>query len=505
LSGEVIMGTSIAFALINGLWQGVLLVASTAAVLRLLPRLNAASAGMIWSVVFLVAAGLPAADFLHQKTVERHPIVVPDGPALRDLGFRGVAKLIVVSPATVQQHLAADATRSVVPIALQTEGPLLSLWAVVSLILLLRLARGYAALEGIKDRARLLGFADLPGNVRRHVVVAASAEVESPCAAGLLRPMILLPEADIRELAAADLARVLRHERAHLMRRDDYAQLLEQIVRAVFFFHPALWYAQRRIAALRELACDDAAIEGRDATESRAYARTLADMLERSMHARRTSYAPAFGLGRVRITDRVEHMLDDEADRAARLRLSGIVFIGAVLAVAVVIAPMQVPHAITIERPTLAVSAATPGSALLDALAANGYGTPSPDALIALQNNDVDAGSVVRALGSDGRPSIEALIMLSNNDVPRSFTAEIEAGFPSISANDIVQLHATDASAATIAALVHATGGHPAVSSLVQLINNGVDADFVQRLAEHGYRNLPLDKLIALKNSGFEP
>jgi bla regulator protein BlaR1 len=53
-----------------------------------------------------------------------------------------------------------------------------------------------------------------------------------------------------------DLEAILLHECAHLARRDPWARLAVRAAAAVFWFHPAVHFAVRRVEALRELCCD---------------------------------------------------------------------------------------------------------------------------------------------------------------------------------------------------------------------------------------------------------
>ena len=53
---------------------------------------------------------------------------------------------------------------------------------------------------------------------------------------------------------------VLLHELAHIRRLDLWVVVVQRVVQAVFFFHPAVHVANWIIDQLREYACDDAAL-----------------------------------------------------------------------------------------------------------------------------------------------------------------------------------------------------------------------------------------------------
>jgi beta-lactamase regulating signal transducer with metallopeptidase domain len=82
-----------------------------------------------------------------------------------------------------------------------------------------------------------------------------SANVDSPVTFGLARPVILLPEqfltADTRFRSA-----IACHELLHVRRRDWAHHLAEEIVRAIFWFHPAIAWLISRVRLAREQMVD---------------------------------------------------------------------------------------------------------------------------------------------------------------------------------------------------------------------------------------------------------
>jgi beta-lactamase regulating signal transducer with metallopeptidase domain len=76
-------------------------------------------------------------------------------------------------------------------------------------------------------------------------------------AVGFRKPAILLPSALVDGGNEARLEPILRHELAHIVRRDDWSNLLQQVIHAIFFFHPGVWWLSSRLTIDREIACDD--------------------------------------------------------------------------------------------------------------------------------------------------------------------------------------------------------------------------------------------------------
>jgi hypothetical protein len=92
-------------------------------------------------------------------------------------------------------------------------------------------------------------------------------------------------------MSADELRPILIHEMAHLRRRDDWTNLLQKAVRAVFFFHPAVWWIDARLSLEREMACDDAVVAATG--DARAYAGSLIGLLERGCARRGWTMAQA--------------------------------------------------------------------------------------------------------------------------------------------------------------------------------------------------------------------
>ncbi len=138
----------------------------------------------------------------------------------------------------------------------------------------------------------------------------------APMAVGFLRPAVLLPEQVLAEAATAQLQQVLRHELAHVARRDDWANLTQQVVVAVLFYHPAVWWLSRRLTVEREIACDDHVLA---ATRTPCdYALFLTDFASR-MRCRDVVAAPAAWNNKHQLTERIAMILDPKRNASPRL------------------------------------------------------------------------------------------------------------------------------------------------------------------------------------------
>ncbi|HEX9129982.1 MAG TPA: M56 family metallopeptidase [Gemmatimonadaceae bacterium] len=92
--------------------------------------------------------------------------------------------------------------------------------------------------------------------VTKPVLLYSSFAVSTPLTWGSRNPIILLPE-DAVDWPEAHRRIVLRHELAHVARGDSFTQLVAGFVCALYWFHPLVWIAERRLRSECERACDD--------------------------------------------------------------------------------------------------------------------------------------------------------------------------------------------------------------------------------------------------------
>lgn len=112
----------------------------------------------------------------------------------------------------------------------------------------------------------------------------------SPATFGWLQPTIVLPDVCLQQ-DRSELEDILRHELQHVRRWDFVWNGVSVVCRALLFFHPAAWYAVRRMSFDRELACDLAAVS--DSPKARA---KYAECLIRFARLNATHEAGSWGL-----------------------------------------------------------------------------------------------------------------------------------------------------------------------------------------------------------------
>lgn len=164
---------------------------------------------------------------------------------------------------------------------------LVVLWSAGVAALSLRVAGGWYVADSMRRRdisplppalmARFERMREALG-ISRPVQFLQSAVVNAPAVVGWLRPVVPIPMSAVIELTAAQLEAVIAHELAHIRRFDALASLLQMMIEAALFYHPAVWWISRRIRVEREHCCDDVAINM--SGDALGYAKALASLEE---------------------------------------------------------------------------------------------------------------------------------------------------------------------------------------------------------------------------------
>jgi len=110
----------------------------------------------------------------------------------------------------------------------------------------------------------------------RRVRIVESRRLVSPIAFGLIRPTIGLPLNFCQRFSAGKQEAMLTHELAHLSAHDPFWYLVADLVAALFWWHPAIWWLRRQLHLSSELAADEASL--RTADGPRVLAECLVEM-----------------------------------------------------------------------------------------------------------------------------------------------------------------------------------------------------------------------------------
>jgi beta-lactamase regulating signal transducer with metallopeptidase domain len=217
-----------------------------------------------------------------------------------------------------------------------------------------RIATTGHALRGERIQAALASAARLAG-VRRPVQLLASPAISVPATWGVRRPVIALPEA-ATNWSEERLRLVLLHELLHVRRRDVVVEYALWLASAVYWFHPAVWLAARRLRLERERACDEAVV----ATGARAsdYCEHLLQIMRAARQTHGGAIVGAAMATPSTIEHRVQTLLARPGGRTRAIRELPLVVVGALVVCAVtVVAPcihvaaqVAAPHATVARR-----------------------------------------------------------------------------------------------------------------------------------------------------------
>src|ERR1700684_4239416 len=246
--------------LLNTAAAGVVLAGLVWVVLRLIGRQNSGTRFVVWFLALLAIIALPF--------------------------FSGSS--FVASPSRTLPNI-----RGEIVLSGSWAFYLFAAWAVGAGLLLLRLGLGLLRLRRLRRSFSDVDLASLDPAIfrilrdfgsRRQVTLCVSSDITIPGAIGFFRPAIVFPVWLLPQLSAEEIKVILLHELAHLRRWDDWTNLAQKVVKAVFFFHPAVWWIENHLTLEREMACGDLVLA--QAASPRAYAASLISFAEKMRNVR---------------------------------------------------------------------------------------------------------------------------------------------------------------------------------------------------------------------------
>jgi bla regulator protein blaR1 len=98
-------------------------------------------------------------------------------------------------------------------------------------------------------------------SARTPIRLLVSSDLMEPGVFGIFSPALLWPAQLSHCLEDSHLQAILAHEVAHVQRRDNLTALMQMLVEAIFWFHPFVWWIERKMVEERERACDEAVVQ----------------------------------------------------------------------------------------------------------------------------------------------------------------------------------------------------------------------------------------------------
>ncbi len=381
--------------ILHALPEGFLIALFAWALLRVLRRQNSGTRFAVWFLALLTVAALPVLGGIGEG---RAPMVAGILSGMASANSWGSLRPAITIPGRWALFVFLA-------------------WALGASVAMMRLAAGLWRLRRLRRSCTPIVAADLDPAVRKTVeaigasgsvisnsisnliTIATSECVRVPAAIGFWKRTIVLPAWTLRELPAQDLNVILLHEFAHLRRWDDWTNLIQKIVRALFFFHPAVWWIEKRISVEREMACDDAVLA--ETANPHGYATCLVSLLEKSLAHRlaqrltdkRWSMAQA-AVHRAREASlRLAQILDKNRPAATRVWKPALGMVG-VFSVACLMALPLAPQFVAFDRGSLTSHGDPVDSAAV-----------SPSSFPSLPSTSGEPGVPARLDGRDARRS----------------------------------------------------------------------------------------------------
>ena len=227
---------------------------------------------------------------------------------------------------------------------------ILLLWALGALFIVMKLLAGLARLAWISARSRPVVDESWPQalsiqrarlGIARPVKILLSADPAAmPLTWGFLRPRILVP-AGATEWSPDQRWTVLSHELAHVARHDWLAQVCCEVTRAMYWFHPLVWFAAAKLRSESERACDDSVLNS--GVDPSHYANQLLELARTLKNAHR-GWSTALAIARPsNLERRFIAMLNPNLNRGGISRRTGLLLKVAALCLLLPLAALRLP------------------------------------------------------------------------------------------------------------------------------------------------------------------
>jgi bla regulator protein blaR1 len=140
--------------------------------------------------------------------------------------------------------------------------------------------------------------------------VFSSPMIQEVGVLGIHRPVLLLPEGLADRLTPGQFRALIAHERCHIRCYDNLIAALHLIIEALFWFHPFVWWIERRLVAERERACDESVLKA--GNQPYDYATGILEVCQHTVESRLSSFS---GVGGSNLRLRVEQIMRREIGR----------------------------------------------------------------------------------------------------------------------------------------------------------------------------------------------
>jgi len=323
--------------------------------------------------------------------------------------------------------------------------------------------------------------------------------LQAPAVIGWFRPVVFLPLRALTGLSQEQLELVVAHELAHIQRLDPFVNVFQVVAEALLFYHPAVWWLNRRVRAEREHCCDDVAISlCGNAVE---YARALTLMEEW-----RSLPVLAMAANRGPLTERILRVLGLGTLGAG---MRGIGITGSVVCLTAALVAGNALVGIAHARPVLSGMSMLPQAAQAEPESPQepkpSPARPASSAQPAAAANSATATSYIDAMKAAGMGdlTIDELVAMKIQGVTPEYVRELHDQGLHPDADILVAFRVQNVTAAYIHEL-RGLGFSPGPDEIIAFKVQNVSADYVRGLKEVGIQPNP-DEILALKVQGVTP
>jgi beta-lactamase regulating signal transducer with metallopeptidase domain len=501
---------SLGWALLHFLWQGTALAALAATAMALCRRSSARYLIGVGVLVLMLLAPLATFWFYSQQ----HS-AVPE--IVRASSLRGASPTAAVKTAVNSAVPPSPFTPSIDVLPWLVEA-----WLLGVAFFSLRSAGGFVLLERQRRKqstvvgARVLEVCHTLQNrlgLNRAIDYCECKWLQAPAVIGWFRPVVFLPAAALAGLSEEQLEVVIAHELAHIRRFDPFVNVFQVCVETLLFYHPAIWWLNRKIRAEREHCCDDLAVAFcGNAVE---YARALTLMEEwRS--------APVFAMAANRgpLTERVVRVL---GLRTLGAGMRGIGLTGSILCLTAALvagnALLGMAHPRQVQAAQDSPAAPKPANSSLQQPAArsapsskpspshlqNGESTTSSSPSSESARSSSSASSYIDGMKAAGLGdlTVDQLIAMKIQDVTPEYVREMHEQGLHPDANNLIAMRVQGVTAEYVRGL-RASGLNPDQNQIIALKVQGADGEYYRGLKEAGIQP-DVNTLIGLKVQGVTP
>lgn len=491
---------SLGWALLHFLWQGTALAAIAAVAMALMRRPSMRYLTGLAALALMLLS--PAATFFYSQ---QHAVEITKSSPLAAAAWPIARGSTAASGATTFNlgNRSKDAFPWLVE-AWLVGVALLSLRSAGGLLLLERERRRRCAIVADHVLAVCYELQDQLG-IERAVQYCESAYLQAPAVIGWFRPIVFLPISALTGLSDEQLRMVIAHELAHVRRLDAFVNVFQVCAETLLFYHPAVWWLNKRIRAERELCCDEIAVAVcGDVVE---YARTLALMEEW-----RSAPALAMAANRGPLSERIAHLLKLHSSREGARKLG---VAGSIVFLTTAVVAGNALFGIAYSRPivhanSVAISRVLPKLAAFQAQSASqpaAKPAAKPSAAPSSSSDERPAGgqSYVDGMKSAGMGDLSAddLIALKVQNVTPEYIREMRELGLHVDTDGIVGMKVQGVTPEYVKGL-RSLGFNPDVDEIIGMKVQGITPEYVNEMKQVGIKP-NADEIIGMKVQGVTP